>query len=80
MAVVQHITTDPGEIEEDLTVTTRTRIILEAIDKLDSKLNDMQDVSEAVREIQRYLGVNNHWRKAIIRALRHFVSLIDPKP
>jgi len=74
-------------------ITNRTRVILQAINKLDSKhldrlettLNELQNVSEAVREIQRHLGlatvqagINNTWRTAVIRALNQFLSHVDP--
>jgi len=58
-------------------VSTKTRIILQAIERLDTRLMDLQNVSEAVKEIQKVLRVNNTWQSAIIRALKHFVSLIE---
>ena len=58
-------------------ISTKTRIILIAIERLDDKLTDLQNVSEAVREIQQTLRLNNSWRGAIFRALKHFLSLIE---
>jgi len=57
--------------------STRTRIILIAIDRLENKLTDLQDVSRTVKEIQQTLRLNNSWRGPIIRALKHFISLIE---
>ena len=58
-------------------ISTKTRIILIAIDRLETKLTDLQDVSRTVKEIQKTLSLNNSWRGAIFRALKHFLSLIE---
>ena len=73
MAVIESITPEPEPAEQP--ITDRTRAILESID---SKLAQLQNVSEAVKEIQRHLDINNTWRTAIIRALNQFLSHVDP--
>jgi hypothetical protein len=76
MAIVETITPEPEPTETP--ITDRTRLILTAINRLDDKLVQLQDVGQAVREIQKQLGVNNTWRSAIIRALNQFLSHVDP--
>ena len=56
-------------------ITDRTRAILQSID---SKLAQLQDVSETVKEIQLHLRIGNTWRTAGIRALNQFLSHVDP--
>jgi phosphoenolpyruvate synthase/pyruvate phosphate dikinase len=70
MAVVEQPTEQP--------ITDKTRAILQAINELDSKLNELQNVSEAVREIKEQLNTGSTWRTAIIRALNQFLSHVDP--
>jgi len=59
----------------DQPITDKTRAILQSID---SKLAQLQDVSETVREIKEQLNTGNTWRTAIIRALNQFLSHVDP--
>jgi len=61
--------------EPEQPITDRTRAILQSID---SKLAQLQDVSEAVREIQKQLATGSAWRSAGIRALNQFLSHVDP--
>ena len=61
--------------EPEQPITDRTRAILQSID---SKLAQLQDVSEAIREIKEQLNTGNTWRTAIIRALNQFLSHVDP--
>ena len=68
----------PAEQQAKAPISERTLAIMQAIERLDSKLSEMQDVTQAVQEIRNALGLDKTWRGAILRALKHFVSLVDP--
>jgi uncharacterized protein YoxC len=67
--------TAPCSAQAEQPITDRTRAILQSID---SKLAQLQDVSEAVREIRKHLETGNTWKTAGIRALNQFLSHVDP--
>jgi hypothetical protein len=67
--------------EPEQPITDRTRAILQSIDSklaLLAQASQLQDVNEAVREIQQHLQTGSAWQTAIIRALNQFLSHVDP--
>lgn len=69
----------PGEPEPAEPISEKTRAVLEAIARLDKRMDEFQDVTLAVREIRQMLGVGDNWKSAFLRGLKQFISLVEPR-
>jgi len=60
-------------------ITENTKAILAAIAKLEGRLDQLQDVSEAIQMIKQMRAEHETWRDATKRALNTFMSIAFPR-
>ena len=72
MAVAQQTPTDEPTEQP---ISTKTRIVIETLAQFGHQL---EDVSKAVQEIQTTLRANEAGKGFIVRAVKQWLSLVDP--